>query len=212
MYFLSGDDMDLEFSATHHPILSPEVIHSEEHRDHTPPPHGFGTTKKDPGSGPTTTSRPATVTPSRTTTTTTQPPRTKQPWPTSTTPATPTSRPQPPPHTAEYEYDYNDFENREKSDVKEDPIDVIDKGVGGSVALIISIIAGVLIIVILIILLILKFKGHQDGTYKVDESKNYEGIPTMPTPMINGQGNGTIKPGDRRPVKKQSKDVKEWYV
>ncbi|XP_071518617.1 neurexin 1 isoform X3 [Panulirus ornatus] len=190
-----------------------EVIHSEEHRDHTPPPHGFETTKKDPGSGPTTTSRPATVTPSRTTTTTTQPPRTKQPWATSTTPATPTSRPQPPPHTVtEYDYDYHAFENGEKSDVKEDRIDVIDKGVGGSIALIISIIAGVLIIVILIILLILKFKGHQDGTYKVDESKNYEGIPTMPTPMINGQGNGTIKPGDRRPVKKQSKDVKEWYV
>ncbi|ROT82473.1 hypothetical protein C7M84_024363 [Penaeus vannamei] len=47
---------------------------------------------------------------------------------------------------------------------------------------------------------------------KGDETKNYEGIPTVPTPMVNGQGNGNIKPGDRRPVKKQSKDVKEWYV
>lgn len=92
------------------------------------------------------------------------------------------------------------------------PHEAIHSDASGSVALIISIVAGTLIVVILIVLLVLKFKGRQDGAYKVDESKNYEGIPTVPTPMINGQGNGAIKPGDRRPVKKQSKDVKEWYV
>ncbi|XP_069165959.1 neurexin 1 isoform X1 [Procambarus clarkii] len=203
----NGDDMDLEFPATHHPMLAPDVIHSEE-RD--PSSTGFGQPKKDPGSGPTTS-----TTTTSTTTTTTQTPRTRQRT-TTTIPVAPSSRPQEPPDTNDYDYDYNfpavQPDNKKKSSVKEDPIDQIHSEAAGSVALIISIIAGALIIVILIVLLILKFKGRQDGAYKVDESKNYEGIPTMPTPMINGQGNGTIKPGDRRPVKKQSKDVKEWYV
>nr|XP_053656574.1 neurexin-3-beta-like [Cherax quadricarinatus] len=191
----NGDDIDIEFPAIHHPMVAPGVIHSEEHN---PSSNGSGPPRKDPGSGPTTTTT--------TTKTTTQTPRTRQrPQTTMATPVAPPSRPQEPPFTVtdyEHEYPYPEveFNNNKKSSVKEDPLDQIHSEAAGNVALIISIIAGALIIVILIILLILKFKGCQDGTYKVDESKNYEGIPTMPTPMINGQGNGTIKPGDRRPV------------
>ncbi|XP_042239812.1 neurexin-1-like isoform X3 [Homarus americanus] len=206
----NGDDRDLEFQATHHPMLAPDVIHSEEHDQSTT---DLGQPKRDPGSGPTTT------TTTSTTTTTTQTPRTKQrPRTTTTTPAGAPPPRQQPPYTSDYDYGDYIFPNviptdtRDKSRVIEDPLDQIHSDVAGSVALFISIIAGALIIIILIVLLVLKFKGRQDGAYKVDESKNYEGIPTMPTPMINGQGNGAIKPGDRRPVKKQSKDVKEWYV
>ncbi|KAK7071822.1 hypothetical protein SK128_017155 [Halocaridina rubra] len=206
-----GDDMEVEFPVTNHPMLAPDVIHSEEHE----PSH---TRNKDPGSGSTTTG-PTLVLPSTTTTTTTTTsPRTRK-WPPKPTPtAYPPSQPQPPPphYDTDY-YEYIEFPEEPESNkptvIKEDPPrDTLHSDAAGSIPLIISIIAGALIIVILIILLILKLKGRRDGNYKVEETKNYEGIPTMPTPMINGQGNGNIKPGDRRPVKKQSKDVKEWYV
>lgn len=214
---LVGDDTDLEFNPTHHPMLAPDVIHSEEHD-----PSINGGRGKDPGSGPTTPTRPDLVTPTSTPTetTTTSTPRTHQHY--TTTPSPPTPPPSLPQPSPPIEYpDYSDFNYPDdffsntpvNNDVKKvTPQDRIHSDAAGSVALIISIIAGSLIIIILIILLVLKLKGRQDAAYKVDESKSYEGMPTLQTPMINGQGNGTVKPGDRRPVKKQSKDVKEWYV
>ncbi|XP_066961792.1 neurexin 1 isoform X2 [Macrobrachium rosenbergii] len=206
-----GDDIEVEFPVTNHPMLAPDVIHSEEHE----PTHY--NKNKDPGSGPTTTGSTLAFTSSSTTSTTSPP--TRPPMKGSNTKPTatsyPPSLPQPSPPTYDYYDEYTDFTEEEfpkkPTVIKEDPPDLHSEAAGG-VALIISIIAGALIIIILIILLVLKFKGRQDGNYKVDQTKNYEGIPTMPTPMINGQGNGNIKPGDRRPVKKQSKDVKEWYV
>ncbi|XP_045116786.1 neurexin-1-like isoform X2 [Portunus trituberculatus] len=211
------DDTDLEFPPSHHPMLAPEIIHSEED---SPGSTGLGhSNSRGPGSGPTTPSRPEPTPPSSSTTTTSTHTPNARHHPTSTTtttttPLPPYSYPQPP-----LEYDYHEFgypEMNEKGNNKgrkdDGPHEAIHSDTSGSVALVISIVAGTLIVVILIVLLVLKFKGRQDGAYKVDESKNYEGIPTVPTPMINGQGNGAIKPGDRRPVKKQSKDVKEWYV
>ncbi|KAK3867252.1 hypothetical protein Pcinc_027284 [Petrolisthes cinctipes] len=210
----SGDDTDLEFNPTHHPMLAPDVIHSEEHD-----PSINGGRRKDPGSGPTTPTRPDLVTPTSTPTdTTTSTPRIHQHYTTTPSPHTPPpSLPQPSPPIEYPDYsdiNYNDdfYSNVPVNDVKKtNSQDRIHSDAAGSVALIISIIAGSLIIIILIILLVLKLKGRQDAAYKVDESKSYEGMPTLQTPMINGQGNGTVKPGDRRPVKKQSKDVKECF-
>lgn len=217
----SGDDMDLEFPPTHHPMLAPDVIHSEEH---DPLAGRGGKPKIHPGSGPTVSSRPDRVTSSTTTTSTTTqqspPGRTRRPqYPTTTTTPMPLPpHPHEPPFTdlPEDYYDAEDYKFPEpdfgdKSSVQENPVNNIPHSDSSNIALIISIIAGALIVIILIVLLVLKIKGRRDSNFKVDESKNYEGIPTMPTTMINGQGNGTIKPGDRRPVKKQ-KDIKEWYV
>lgn len=209
--------MELENPATHQPLLKPEIIHSEERES------SRTGGKKDPGSGPTTTRSFFAVTEGTTTSTTTPTPRTRpRPRPTTVATSFPSIGPQIPADYDDigddYNHDYNSF--NENTGIPGDPTKVrtstnnnqIHSDASGGIALVISIIAGALIIVILIILLILKFKGRRDGTYKVDETKNYEGIPTVPTPMVNGQGNGNIKPGDRRPVKKQSKDVKEWYV
>lgn len=213
----AGDDVELENPATNQPLLQPEIIHSEERES------SRAGGKKDPGSGPTTTRSFFAVTESTTTSTTTPTPRTRpRPRPTTAAPPFPSIGPQVPidyeDSDTDYGHGYDSFE--ETPGISGDPTkvrtpnakDQIHSDASGGIALVISIIAGALIIVILIILLILKFKGRRDGTYKVDETKNYEGIPTVPTPMVNGQGNGNIKPGDRRPVKKQSKDVKEWYV
>ncbi|XP_042874196.1 neurexin-1-like isoform X2 [Penaeus japonicus] len=213
----NGDDVELENPATHQPLLKPEIIHSEERES------SRTGGKKDPGSGPTTTRSFFAVTEGTTTSTTTPTPRTRpRPRPTTVATSFPSIGPQIPADYDDigddYNHDYNSF--NENTGIPGDPTKVrtstnnnqIHSDASGGIALVISIIAGALIIVILIILLILKFKGRRDGTYKVDETKNYEGIPTVPTPMVNGQGNGNIKPGDRRPVKKQSKDVKEWYV
>lgn len=92
------------------------------------------------------------------------------------------------------------------------------------VALIIGIIAGALIAVILIILVILKFKSRGDRSYKVDDGKGYQQGPNAAllgnAGSTNGQTpytmNGALRNGDRGQVpkskKRDSKDIKEWYV
>ena len=79
-----------------------------------------------------------------------------------------------------------------------------------------------MIAIILIILIILKFKNRSDGSYKVDESKNYQHS-QGPNAALLGSGNGqqipqqmngNLKNGsDKCASKKRDvKDVKEWYV
>lgn len=78
-----------------------------------------------------------------------------------------------------------------------------------------------MIAIILIILIILKFKGRSDGSYKVDESKNYQQA-QGPNAALLGAGyrqqrpqqmNGNLKNGSDKAAKKcDVKDVKEWYV
>lgn len=92
------------------------------------------------------------------------------------------------------------------------------------VALIIGIVAGALIAVILIILVILKFKSRGDRSYKVDDGKGYQQGPNAAllgnAGNTNGQTaytmNGALRNGDRGQIpkskKRDSKDIKEWYV
>lgn len=96
------------------------------------------------------------------------------------------------------------------------------------IALIIGIIAGALIAVILIILVILKFKSRSDPSYKVDDGKGYQQGPNAAllgnTSNGNGQTqyqmNGNVRNGDKNVAvaggvvkkKRDSKDIKEWYV
>ncbi|XP_045465239.1 neurexin-1 isoform X1 [Harmonia axyridis] len=95
------------------------------------------------------------------------------------------------------------------------------------VALIIGIIAGALIAVILIILVILKFKSRSDRSFKIDDGKGYQQGPNAALlgsqSSTNGNQsqyhlNGALKNGDKqaqfaqKPKKRDSKDIKEWYV
>lgn len=92
------------------------------------------------------------------------------------------------------------------------------------VALIIGIIAGVLIAIILVILLILRFKSRGERSYKVDDGKGYQQGPNAAllgnTSGTNGQTqyqvNGALRNGDKSQLqkskKRDSKDIKEWYV
>ena len=91
-------------------------------------------------------------------------------------------------------------------------------------ALIIGIIAGALIAIILIILIILKFKSRSDGSYKVDQSKNFQqsqgpnaallgaGYGQHPQQMNGNVKNGSDKCANKVAKKRDVKDVKEWYV
>jgi hypothetical protein len=103
--------------------------------------------------------------------------------------------------------------------------DRISSEAAENTALIIGIIAGAMIAIVLIILIILKFKNRSDGSYKVDESKNYHQSQGPAAALLgsgNGQQrpqqmNGNIKNGSDKcasnPSKKRDiKDVKEWYV
>nr|CAD7576699.1 unnamed protein product [Timema californicum] len=108
------------------------------------------------------------------------------------------------------------------------PRDRISSEAAENTALIIGIIAGALIAIILIILIILKFKNRSEGSYKVDESKNYQGSQGPNAALLgaaagNGQQhpqqmngnvkNGSDKLGNGKSTKKRDiKDIKEWYV
>lgn len=91
------------------------------------------------------------------------------------------------------------------------------------IALVIGIIAGALIAVILVILVILKFTSRGDRSYKVDDGKGFQQGPSaalLGNTSSNGQTqyqvNGALRNGDKgqlqKSKKRDSKDIKEWYV
>ncbi|PNF32109.1 hypothetical protein B7P43_G02829 [Cryptotermes secundus] len=103
--------------------------------------------------------------------------------------------------------------------------DRISSEAAENTALIIGIIAGAMIAIILIILIILKFKNRSDGSYKVDESKNYQQSQGPNTALLGGGNsqqrpqqmngnlkNGSDKCGNKAAKKRDIKDIKEWYV
>lgn len=100
-------------------------------------------------------------------------------------------------------------------------------GTGGNdiVALVIGIVAAILIVVVLLILLFLKLNNSRlDGSFKVDDGKAYQQGPNAAllgnTSNTNGQTqyqlNGALRNGDKGQMhqkkKRDSKDIKEWYV
>jgi hypothetical protein len=75
---------------------------------------------------------------------------------------------------------------------------------------IIGIAVGGLLLLLIIIYIIYKCKGRDEGSYKIDESKNFriESKPLKSDSHINGGLKAGVAPA--KPPKK--KDVKEWYV
>lgn len=101
--------------------------------------------------------------------------------------------------------------------------DQISSETSEMVALIIGIIAGALIAVILIMLIILRFKSRTHHSFKIDDSKGFQQGPNAAL-LGNSSGtnrqsqyqlNGALRNGDKSQIQKKkrdSKDIKEWYV
>ncbi|GFQ68801.1 neurexin-1a [Trichonephila clavata] len=89
-------------------------------------------------------------------------------------------------------------------------------------ALVIGVIAGALIAIVLIALIVYKLRNRTEGSYKVDESKNYQfgaqfgaiaASPAFlngPMPPVNSLSKGHPEKTPKK--KKGGKDLKEWYV
>ncbi len=81
---------------------------------------------------------------------------------------------------------------------------------GVNIGLIVGISVGVVVLLLILAFMLYKCRGRDEGSYKIDESKNYsyETCNTKPPPSVNGglskAGSGYSKP--------RKKDVKEWYV
>lgn len=101
--------------------------------------------------------------------------------------------------------------------------DQISSETSEMVALIIGIIAGALIAVILIMLIILRFKSRSHHSFKVEDAKGFQQGPnaallgnSSSNGQMNYQVNGALRNGDKSQVqkakKRDSKDIKEWYV
>ena len=225
---ISGDDSgrEQEISPTRHPRINPKIIHSGEENIHTKSVNKVGSINPSINLPGVTKRPPQIYIPSTRAPTTHYPPYQPPPQP----PASMVPRPSISTTTSTYDiiHNYDDYDVYPDSNLNfpPDPLppEINEPGDGiksrpevqseiqQKTSLIISIVAGILIVIILIILIVLKCKGRNDTRYKVDESKNYSSLSQGPTMIVNGQGNGQMKPGDRRPIKKQSKDVKEWYV
>uniref|UniRef100_A0A6P7GQI9 Neurexin-3-beta-like n=1 Tax=Diabrotica virgifera virgifera TaxID=50390 RepID=A0A6P7GQI9_DIAVI len=144
-----------------------------------------------------------------------------------TAPTTTTTEKEIPPHVIippqqENPYNYKPVPPKKPERVNSETSEIV--------ALIIGIIAGALIAVVLIILVILKFKSRSDRSYKVEETKGYQQGPNAAllgnTSSSNGhhqaqyQLNGALRNGDKnggqsaqmKAKKRDSKDIKEWYV
>lgn len=127
--------------------------------------------------------------------------------------------PYPPPDYTNNMYGINNYN-------KVPPTQRINSETSEVVALIIGIIAGALIAVILVILIILKFKSRNDRSFKIDDSKEYPHGPgaallgntaSSTTSQAQYQLNGALRNGDKSQMqqkqkKRDSKDIKEWYV
>lgn len=101
--------------------------------------------------------------------------------------------------------------------------DQISSETSEMVALIIGIIAGALIAVILIMLIILRFKSRNHHSFKIEDSKGFQQGPnaallgnSSSNGQMNYQINGALRNGDKsqsqKAKKRDSKDIKEWYV
>jgi len=82
--------------------------------------------------------------------------------------------------------------------------------IGLHIGLIVGIAAGVIILLLILAYALYKYRSRDEGTYKIDETKNYsyDTCNTKPPPHVNG---GVAKSGSA-PSKPKKKDVKEWYV
>lgn len=127
------------------------------------------------------------------------------------------------------DYNSNSFGGPYNIGNKMPPTQRINSETSEVVALIIGIIAGALIAVILVILIILKFKSRNDRSFKIDDSKEYAHGPSAAllgntasstasqSTAHQYQLNGALRNGDRASMqqkqkKRDSKDIKEWYV
>ena len=80
-----------------------------------------------------------------------------------------------------------------------------------NVGMFVGIAAGCLLLIFILAYALYKYVSREEGSYKIDESKNYpyESPVSKPSPTING---GMSKSGMTPPKPAKKKDVKEWYV
>ena len=90
-----------------------------------------------------------------------------------------------------------------------DPLKRGGTALGMNIGLIVGIAVGVVLLLLIIAFAFYKYKSRDEGSYKIDESKNYsyETCSTKPPPQANG---GLSKSGSN--CSKSKKNVKEWYV
>ena len=90
-----------------------------------------------------------------------------------------------------------------------------------NIILIVGITVGVLVILLLLAFAIYKYKSRDEGSYKVDESKNYmhpyqEGAAVAacnkPSSQVNGGSCTRSSQSGMQTASKPKKNVKEWYV
>ena len=111
-----------------------------------------------------------------------------------------------------------------KSEYTPTPVPKHSKGksfnLSSNIILIVGITAGVLVILLLLAFAIYKYKSRDEGSYKVDESKNYmhpyqEGAAVSacnkPSTQVNG-GSCARSQSGMQTASKPKKNVKEWYV
>ena len=85
-----------------------------------------------------------------------------------------------------------------------------------NIGLIVGIAAGVVLLLLILAYVLYKYKSRDEGSYKIDESKNYSYeayTATEAKPSSGTQTNGGVVKTTCVPASKpKKKDVKEWYV
>lgn len=83
-----------------------------------------------------------------------------------------------------------------------------------NIALFIGVVLGLILLICILVYALYKYRSRDEGTYKIDETKNYryESVNTKMPSQVNGSnGVATKTSGDSKVVAKKG-TVKEWYV
>ena len=89
---------------------------------------------------------------------------------------------------------------------------------GLNIGLIVGIAAGVVLLLLILAYALYKYKSRDEGSYKIDESKNYSyeaytaQAAKQPLTPSNTHANGGVSKSSSHGSKPRKKDVKEWYV
>ena len=84
-----------------------------------------------------------------------------------------------------------------------------------NIVLILSIALGLVLLLLIFSYAFYKYRSRDEGTYKIDETKNYryETVSTKaPIAMANGGANGCSAKGHGSKANRKKGTVKEWYV
>ena len=81
------------------------------------------------------------------------------------------------------------------------------------IAMIVGIVASIIVVLLLLTLAVHKYRSRDEGTYRVDESKNYDYDACNSKPLVHLDGRSRSSSSSAQSLRQKRKETnREWYV